>query len=429
MRTASAANMVILALALAASSACDAPRVSTAVSPGAPAADLQVAAAGAKPISSAVQFGSAADDAANAIAVARLGVAVVGSTLGALGQSSAGGSDAFVRLFNTDGTLVWSRQFGTAADDGAYGVALDRTGVYVTATSSGALASTNLGATDGYVQKLDAVGNLLWVTRLASAGADSVFGVAVDRDAIYVAGELGGQFNGSTPADPDGFVAKLDAQTGQILWITRFAGALAGDDGARDVVVDRGAVFVAATYQGGPLGTGPGLQDAYLVKLDATTGAVAWYTALATAGNDVAMDVAVDRGSVFLSGTRGTDAFVAAADAQTGALLWTTALATNGTDIATTLVADRTTVYVGGGTDGALTSAGNAGQFDVFRAQLDAATGAVGLIEQYGTSGFDSINGSAMDGRALYLAGIAGGTLVGPSLGATDAWWATATSP
>ena len=181
-----------------------------------------------------VQFGTTADDAAYAIAVDKLGVAVVGATAGALdGQSNAGGHDAFVRLYDKRGALVWTRQFGTGADDRASGVAMDRNGLYVAGSTSGSLGPANLGASDGFVSMFDANGSLVWMTRLASAGADSAFGVAVDRDAVYVTGELRGQIEGTTVDNADGYVVKLDARTGQILWMTRFAGTSGGNDGAR----------------------------------------------------------------------------------------------------------------------------------------------------------------------------------------------------
>jgi outer membrane protein assembly factor BamB len=372
-----------------------------------------------------VQFGTSVDDAVYGIVVGKLGVALVGTTAGAFaGQSNAGGRDAFVRVLDKNGAIVWTREFGTTADDGAFGVAMDRSGIYIGGTTSGALDGTaNLGASDGYVRMVDANGSLVWKTRLASAGADSVFGLAVDRDAVYVTGELRGPLEGSTVGNADGYVVKLDARTGEILWMTRFAGTSGGDDGARAVVVDGDAVFVAATYDGGTSGGGPGAQDAYIAKLDAITGAFTWLSTVATTQKDVGMDVTLTGGTVFLVGTSGDHSFAAAFTALTGAMQWKTTLATAGTDVATTADANQSRLHVGGWTTGAFPGMSNTGTSDVFHATLDVTTGAVQAVDQLGTAGQDAAFGSFLDGKVWHLVGTTGGNLAGTSTGGMDAWW------
>jgi outer membrane protein assembly factor BamB len=372
-----------------------------------------------------VQFGTSADDAAYGIAVGKLGVAMVGTTAGALaGPSNAGGRDAFVRILDKNGAVVWTRQFGTTADDGAFGVATDRNGIYIGGTTSGALDGLpNIGGSDGFVRMVDANGSIVWMTRLASAGADSVFGLAVDRDALYVTGELRGPIEGTTVGDADGYVVKLDARTGAILWMTRFAGATGGDDGARAVIVDGDAVFVAATYDGGTSGGGPGAQDAYIAKLDAITGAFTWLSTVATTQKDVGMDVTLAGGTAFLVGTSGGHSFAAAFTALTGALQWKTTLSTAGTDVATTTDANQSRLHVGGWTTGAFPGMSNAGTADVFHATLDVTTGAVRAVDQLGTAGQDAPFGSFLDGKLWHLVGTTGGDLAGASSGGMDAWW------
>ena len=64
------------------------------------------------------QFGTSALDVAVDVFVGSSGVYVAGVTTGALpGQSASGFSDAFVRKYDTSGTEVWTRQFGTSAFD------------------------------------------------------------------------------------------------------------------------------------------------------------------------------------------------------------------------------------------------------------------------------------------------------------------------
>ena len=76
------------------------------------------------------QFGSLKRDEVSGIGVDGAGAAyVVGTTEGALpGQASAGGRDAFVRRYGPAGAIIWTRQFGTALLDEATSVAVDGLG-------------------------------------------------------------------------------------------------------------------------------------------------------------------------------------------------------------------------------------------------------------------------------------------------------------
>ena len=76
------------------------------------------------------QFGTTAEDMARRVAVDGTGnVYVAGHTDGALpAQTSAGGTDAFVRKYNASLNLVWTRQFGTQGFDEAPDVAADGAG-------------------------------------------------------------------------------------------------------------------------------------------------------------------------------------------------------------------------------------------------------------------------------------------------------------
>src|SRR5712691_3634240 len=81
------------------------------------------------------QFGSRAYDEAWGVTVDASGGYAVGYTLGAFqGQHARGGRDAFVRKYDANGKVVWTRQFGTSADDSAYQVAADNSGVTSSAT-------------------------------------------------------------------------------------------------------------------------------------------------------------------------------------------------------------------------------------------------------------------------------------------------------
>ena len=95
------------------------------------------------------RFGSSGRDTGTGVAVDESGRAyVTGSTRGSLEGTNAGGEDVFLRTYDPDGNVVWTRQFGTEANDFSRGVAVDATGnTYVTGTTGGSLDGTNTGGT------------------------------------------------------------------------------------------------------------------------------------------------------------------------------------------------------------------------------------------------------------------------------------------
>ena len=101
---------------------------------------------------------------------------VVGYTSGAMpGQSRAGGVyDAFVRKYDPAGVELWTRQFGTTGDDRASGVAADASGVYVVGYASGPLpGGVHAGLKDVFVRNYDPNGAELWTRQFGTPADDS----------------------------------------------------------------------------------------------------------------------------------------------------------------------------------------------------------------------------------------------------------------
>jgi len=102
------------------------------------------------------QFGSPADDEATVSSTVGKGLYVAGSTLGALPEGTAvGESDGFLRKYLPNGTEVWTRQFGTADFDAAYGMAPDPKGVVLVGTTHGAFdEQINAGDRDVFLVRI-----------------------------------------------------------------------------------------------------------------------------------------------------------------------------------------------------------------------------------------------------------------------------------
>lgn len=191
------------------------------------------------------QFGSPASDQAAAIALQASGVYIVGETQGALpNQTHAGGADTFVRKYDRDGNELWTRQFGTPSEEIPYDIAADASGVYVSGVTGGTLPNqTHQGGGDAFVRKYDSEGSELWTRQFGSPGDEWAFGVAAGPSGVYAVGEVRGE-NETGVWNRDAFIQKFDSQ-GNELWSQRFGTAeQRGDERASDAIADSTGVYV-----------------------------------------------------------------------------------------------------------------------------------------------------------------------------------------
>src|SRR5262249_14657408 len=126
--------------------------------------------------------------------------------VGTCDLTSAGGNDAFVAKYDSQGALVWARQAGSSGSDQGFGVAVDSSGnVFVTGTFSGTPASaagrrlsdslTATGSPEAFVWALDSTGTTLWARDSGCAhGAFAIgSGIAVDSSGnVLVTGNFKG---------------------------------------------------------------------------------------------------------------------------------------------------------------------------------------------------------------------------------------------
>jgi hypothetical protein len=99
----------------------------------------------AAPVGWVDEFGSSESDIAWGIAVQGTDVYVDGWTSGELpGQTSAGLGDGYVRRIDAAGNEVWTRQFGTSAEEFIVALAVDATGVYATGSTDGVPGQTGV---------------------------------------------------------------------------------------------------------------------------------------------------------------------------------------------------------------------------------------------------------------------------------------------
>lgn len=362
------------------------------------------------------QLGSTSDDRSYGVSADGFGVIyTIGSTTGNLGGSNAGGIDAYVSKYDSTGALLGSRQFGTSANDEARGVSADGLGnVYISGFTAGNLVGSNAGNNDAFVVKYNDSGALLWTRQFGTGAQDRSWGVSADGlGSVYVSGTTGGGLSGSSAGGEDAFLRKYAAD-GTLQW-TRQLGT-PGNDGSRGVTADGlGNVFIAGYTTGSLQGTNAGGVDAFVTKYDAS-GSLLWTRQQGTAGADYGTGVSADAlGNVYVTGyTTGSldganagaeDAFLTKYDAS-GNLQWTRQLGTLAADGSFGVSADELGfVYIAGSTVGSLGGPFAGGGADAFVGKYDS-NGNVVWTYQLGTSSTDEGSGVSADGNGnVYVSG------------------------
>lgn len=313
-----------------------------------------------------------------------------------------GGADAFVAKLDGNGGLLWNTFLGGTGFDRGFGIAWSGgDSVYAAGDSDvswGSPVRIYQGSGDAFAARLNSsTGALIWNTFLGSSSGDDGRAISVDINSVYVAGTSNATWQGtSTPKRPyqgngDAFAARLDRNTGALVWNTFLGGS--GADGGYAILGTVTHVHVAgrsnAAWQGtsAPVRSYTSGWDVFVAGLD-SNGNLTWNTFLGGSGDDLAgYNFAVDDyGYVYVAGqspttwgtpirgyTAGKDAFAAKLSYDSGALAWNTFLGGNGDDEGYAIAVDAIgRVAVAGRSDatwGAPLRAHN-GDWDAFVAQL-----------------------------------------------------------
>ena len=372
------------------------------------------------------QFGTTAPDNGYAVATTVDAVYTAGAVSnGAFaGATSAGKSDAFVSKLDLNGKVVWTRQFGTAENDQATGLAADATGVYVVGNTHGALQGTNAGGADNFVRKYDPDGTLLWTRQFGGSGGgdDQATSAALDGSVLYVAGYVSGLLpgqSGAGGANVDAFVRRYDFN-GNETWTRQFG--TTDSDKAYGIATHSSGIYVAGET-GGALGTRVGGSDYFLRKYDSSGNAV-WTRQFGTSttdGGGYGGGVAVNSSGVYVTGvTAGTfagqtksgglfDAFVQKFDLN-GNAGWTRQFGTSNDDLGYGIALGPQWVYA--------TGAAGSGMF-LWRFDLNGNDTGNIQVGTLATLGY----GIATDGAGAYVAGGVNFAPFGePTVGDADAF-------
>jgi len=207
-------------------------------------------------------------------------------------QGDRAGRDGFLAVLTPTPTILYSTYIGGGGADVAHAVALDQSGrVWVTGSTDstnfptqGSLQQAPAGGTDAFVSVYDPtqinLASLVFSTYLGGSGNDVGLGIAVTADgkALIAGSTASSDFPLQNPLHGprgglDAFVAKIDFEASRLAFSSYLGGS--ADDEAYAVATDAsGALYVAGVTASGDFPASNGLsatlagaEDAFVVKL------------------------------------------------------------------------------------------------------------------------------------------------------------------
>jgi hypothetical protein len=224
----------------------------------------------------------------------------------------------------------WAKQVaGPSQSEEGKGIGLDAMGNVYSAgvfddsadldPGPGTQMAYSAGGDDIYVQKLDAMGNLIWAFSIGGTSTDVVHDLYTDLAGnVYITG----QFKNTVDFDPDTGVTNLVAlanddiffakynSSGALVWAHRIGGT-ANDQGHGITADLSGNVYITGYFKGivdfdpGPGTanlTGNGIEDIFVAKYD-SSGNYLWAHSAGGANTDMGQSIAVDyMGNVLVTG-------------------------------------------------------------------------------------------------------------------------------
>lgn len=174
--------------------------------------------------------------------------------------TSSGATDILVlKLNSASGSVVWAKSIGGTASE--FGSAIEvnsnnevfLAGSFFETIALGDKSLTAVGSLDAFVSKMDADGNIVWVSQLGGNNYDNIYSLAADNQGNLVAAGYftGAATIGSSPISAQGnediLLAKFNGSSGELLWVKSEGGS--NYDNARSVELDsNGNIYVTGHF-------------------------------------------------------------------------------------------------------------------------------------------------------------------------------------
>ena len=165
------------------------------------------------------QWGTSGTEFASDIEVDVSGnIYLTGSTSGALGgQTNQGSLDAFLTKLDSSGNVLWTRLLGGTGTDQSTAVALDAAGnVWIGGYSPSTFGGhTNAGGHDAFVALYDSAGTLLGTRFWGTTGDDRINGLAAAADgSVSASGYTSGTLGAASAGSYDAFAVSVVPEPG-----------------------------------------------------------------------------------------------------------------------------------------------------------------------------------------------------------------------
>ena len=197
------------------------------------------------------------------------------------GVSGHGNNDAIIVKYDTDGNLLWKKNFGGSGTEVLYSVTSDGSG-YIAAGMSLSASSGSGGSGSvcyAIIIKLDTNGDVIWNKTFGEGNYDIFNSVTADGSGYIAVGSSEGTGDPDTNENESASIVKFDTD-GNVLWNKTFGGS--GSDSFYSVAAVSDGYFAAGVSDSDSFGSGDwtgvagkGDSDAILVKFD-TNGDVVW---------------------------------------------------------------------------------------------------------------------------------------------------------
>jgi hypothetical protein len=185
----------------------------------------------------------------------------------------AGGQDFFLIKTDSTGDTLWTRTYGSAADEEGRAMLQTADGGYIMMGSE-YIASFSSGHV--YVVKTDGSGNVTWEYKYETISTEIAYSIIETFGGGYA---IGGAYQDS--AIGKGYILKIDS-AGNLQWSKYFGGSLDGYGFSVEQTSDSGYVIAGNSSSSSPCEC-----DAYLIKLDGSGNQV-WSQTFSTSDADVA---------------------------------------------------------------------------------------------------------------------------------------------
>ncbi len=255
-------------------------------------------------------LGGSQSDFANSVAQTTDGGYIIcGTTFSNNGDvfGNHGQADIWVVKLDALGTIQWQRCLGGTGFDFGRSVLQRTDGGYLvlgTTSSSNGDVSGNHGESDIWLAKLDASGALLWQRCYGGTLAESAWDIKITPDGYVIVGESqssDGDLTTNAGAG-DYWILKVDEE-GAIQWQRSYGGSFF--DGASRVALTADGGYIVNGYtesNNGDVGGFHGFRDYWVLKLDAQ-GMLQWQRPCGGSGDDWGSSITeMDNGDILATG-------------------------------------------------------------------------------------------------------------------------------